>query len=399
MTDKKYMKILSISLLLLIALPSFAQEGNIPEETLKRLKVLYPDQSEDFLKQRIQNASGLFSKWRSFPPYFYQLVKRSEQAKLFQDRIGLCAGDPHLENFGFLPLPNGRSVFTLNDLDDATECSLDLDLMRLYLAHKILKKDLSQESFLKKYQDGLAGKSCSVPEFIKKLEAKSVKKGKEVPTKYQKMLDDKKCSGEFAPLTENDKKLLDSFEYVRARDEELLILKKHPVPEFNQLAQQISNQILHACSRTKDSGGSAGEKRFILLMKSASDKVEAIELKPLVKGAPDFNQNISIEKREATYQRSVDTFLGAELKQDYFPVRLGNRSYQRRPLWAGQEAVKKDDIESLSSPQQLEVMNFETCRLGELHRLSHEGPFQISPSNWEKAAAALLNQFQADFAE
>ena len=393
------MKILLFSVLLLIAFSSFAQQGNIPEETFKRLKVLYPDQSEDFLKKRIQNAPGLFSKWRSFPPYFYQLVKRSQQAKLFQDRRGLCAGDPHLENFGFLPLSNGRSVFTLNDLDDATECSLDLDLMRLYLAHQILRKDLSQESFFKQYQDGLVGKGCSVPDFIKKLEAKSVKKGKDLPTKYQKMLDEKKCSGEFAPLSESDKKLLDSFENVSGRYEQCLISKNQHLSELNQLDQQFSSQILHACSRTKDSGGSAGEKRFILFMKPASDKVEAVELKPLGKAAPDFNQNISIEKREATYQRSIDTFLGTELKKDYFPIRLGSRSYQRRPLWAGQEAVEKDDIESLPSAQQLEVMDFETCRLGELHRLSHDGPFQFSPAKWEKAATALLNQFQAEFAE
>src|SRR3989338_1838749 len=105
----------------------------IPTETVKRLKKLYPAQTEAFILERLHNATSAFAKWRSFPPYYYELItrlKKSRASKMIS-RPGLCAGDPHLENFGFIY--SDQPLFTLNDLDDVSLCSLDADIIRLLI--------------------------------------------------------------------------------------------------------------------------------------------------------------------------------------------------------------------------------------------------------------------------
>lgn len=127
----------------------------VPNETIQRLKSLYPEQNENFIYERVQNTKSAFEKWRSFPPYFYNLVSRSGNilGTHFNERRGLCAGDAHFENFGFLYM--GKPFFSLNDLDDVSACALDADALRLFVGHRLLFPVKASE-WVAEYKAGLS---------------------------------------------------------------------------------------------------------------------------------------------------------------------------------------------------------------------------------------------------
>ena len=392
----------SFFLTFLILSSAWAQDSKVPEATLGRLSKLYPDQSLEFIKERLKNAPTEFNKWRSFVPYYYEMIKRSEVSDLFKKRMGLCAGDPHLENFGYISESKDKSLFTLNDLDDVTECSLDRDLMRLFIGQKMIRPDLKAEAFLTSYKNGLAGKTCPAPDFIKSLEADSLKKGRTLSKKNKALLDSMTCTGEYVPLTESERLMLNEF----IQDENLTAsCQKHGVlkADVQAMAKNFigpeSQEIAHACSRTKDSGGSAGGKRFVIFRKSTLGVVDAFELKPLVKAAPDFDLAVTDDKREAVFVQAVKTYLGPSMKDFYYPVRLQNKLYQRRPLWAGNTAVKAEDFDKSIESQKEDVMLFESCKLGGLHARSNPGAFEIALKDWERASSSLEAQFRSEFGQ
>ena len=161
----------------------------------------------------------------------------------------------------------------------------------------------------------------------------------------------------------------------------------------------LSPKKLLTLGRTKDSGGSAGGKRFVIFRKSTLGVVDAFELKPLAKAAPDFDLSVTDAKREEVFVQAVKTYLGPSLKEFYYPVRLQKKLYQRRPLWAGNAAVKAEDFEKSVESQKEDVMLFETCKLGGLHARTNSGAFEIALKDWEKASSALEAQFRSEFGQ
>lgn len=69
-------------------------------------------------------------KWSSFSPLYYHFSKSYslKSVKPLFKLKGLCAGDSHFKNFGFLYNPTSlvNSILALNDLDDVIECPLIL---------------------------------------------------------------------------------------------------------------------------------------------------------------------------------------------------------------------------------------------------------------------------------
>ncbi len=169
----------------------------------------------------------------------------------------------------------------MNDLDDVTECSLDMDLMRLFIGQKILRPELKADTFLTSYKNGLGGKACPVPDFIKTLKADSLKKGRALSKKNKALLDSMTCTGEYAPLTESERLMLEEFiqgENLTASCQKHAVLKSDVQDMAKKFSGPESQEIAHACSRIKDSGGSAGGKRFVIFRKSTLGVVDAFEL-------------------------------------------------------------------------------------------------------------------------
>lgn len=388
-------------LAVLVLFSSFmALAQDVPPATMGRLKKLYPDQSEAFIKERLKNAPLAFNKWRSFPPYYYEMLDRSPEGKKLKSRSGLCAGDAHIENFGFIH--GTPSQFTINDLDDVTPCDLNRDLMRLFIGHRMINPGLKADAFLTQYQNGFKGLNCPAPAFIQKLAQDSEKKGRGLSKKNKALLDSKSCTGEYAPLSLEEQKMLEDFNSAENGDKACL---NSPVlsDDLKKLAQQISQtdpkQIIHACSRTKESGGSAGGKRFVVFRKSTTGVVDAYELKPLMNPAPNYKSAPKPEVRARIYEAAVKTYLGEAQTEHYYPVTLNKVLFQRRPLWGGNEEVKEDDLNKAGPSEKEAVMLFETCRLGALHSRTKPGPLSVTAGEWEKIAGTLEYQFRLEFAQ
>ena len=338
----------------------------LPDVTLQRLKLLYPKQSQRFLEERFQKAGSLYKIWRAFPPYFTQLADRLEFVG-FSDRRGFCAGDAHPENFGYLF--SGEPVFSLNDLDDAAPGALDVDAMRLLIGLRFVCA-VSAKEFLESYNSGLSGKSpMSVPEYVRELFAESAEKKFTMKKKYRKLLDSREYCEDFTPVKEEDAKLID--EYVNRE-------KLKP---------------LFVCEMEKDTGGSAGAKRFVFFTKTASG-TSAFELKELHPPAPVYSELVTPEERIRYLLTGVETFFGKDFIGDYQAIVLGKFLFQRRPIYGGNVGVELKDI----PPRELkDVLLFEAHALGELHRRTNSSSVAGSPDEWEEIARRIEKSFTEDF--
>lgn len=365
------MKFLLLSLF--ISVSAFGERkpnAAVPQETVQRLKTLYPEQTESFIFERIQNAKTTFEKWRAFPPYFYELLTRSSQilGNTFLTRPGLCAGDPHLENFGYVYM--GRPFFSLNDLDDVAACSLNADALRLFIGHRLVSP-LKASEWIAEYKAGLSGMNTPAPAYLEKIEKESAKKKTEMTKKYKKLLEANICTGEFAPATKEEVDQVTNF--LKAEGKSLKLL----------------------CTRTKDTGGSAGNKRFVIFY-PISNGFEVIELKPLATPAPMAPKVISVLERQVQYQQAVSIFLGANFFSAYYPVTMGRKIYQRRPLWGGNVGVTESD---LSSRDVREVALYQARTLGRYHRITNNNPFPFTPEAWDKLALEIEKKWRQEFAE
>lgn len=346
----------------------------IPAETLARLKKLYPGQTENFIIERFRNADSPLMKWRSFPPYYYELYDRLSvefKSKNITTVKGLCAGDAHLENFGFLYLPEKKStLFGLNDLDDVSYCNLLSDALRLYVGHKIVDPSIQASEWFESYMEGLKGVKRSLPEPLKKLEKKSLKNATELSKKNRKIFEERKCEGEYSALSSKERQVLDSY------------------------LQGLSHKYVFACMRTKDSGGSAGLSRFVFQSIDGGNNLSTIELKPLSRPAPVYRE--SATERLSWLQNGIDLFWGPEYRHHYFPVILNGVSYLRRPLWNGNEGVAMEDLDSMS----IKIVSLhEAYTLGALHAKSRPDFSSLKADDLERMGAMIEKQWRVEMSE
>jgi Uncharacterized protein conserved in bacteria (DUF2252) len=342
---------------------SFGISAKSNDGILPILVRLYPDQTLETIKQRVALADSPQEKWRSFPPYYFDLVSRLRIAlgPEFSARQGFCAGDAHIDNFGFLF--SQQSIFTLNDLDDSAPCALNADLMRLFISHRLLK-NFDEKAWLGEYQKGLDKEEIKRPNYLEHLEKKSTTGARGLPAKFAKLLNQRSCQGEYGDLT--------SLEFLNLKN----------------ILSAEGKELTFGCSRTKLTGGSAGARRFIALTTS-----EAIEYKPLLNPAP-LSLQISQNQRIQYFNTSVMNFLGEGFAPFYRSILIDGKLYQRRPLWAGNVGVDFTDI----SDKDLEEVFFHEAKvLGRLHRLSNSARLNIDPSTWIKISDLLMNQFQKEF--
>lgn len=348
-------------------------------ETLGRF---YPSQTREELEARVTEAKkdGAFGVWRSFPPYFYHLTGLNP-SPVIGARKGLCAGDAHIENFGFFPLSNNelesKTTFSVNDLDDATECPLDLDLLRLAIGNRLAGGTLSSEALLSSYQRGLKGEKCEMSKYLLKRQKKSLEGGKLVEKDF----------------VQNGVPFCPTPDYQVANQDELAELKLHH-------GDRDGSTFLGGCTRSKVTGGSAGEKRFVILYQNADKTYGVYELKPLVRSAYEIAlepfRELDPTAREELFLRSLNLFFGPEAFQFYRPVQFAGRLYQARPRWEGNKGVKLSDLEDQA--ERNKVMSFEACTLGSLHTKSAlEKDITIDVLAWDEYARLIEGKFKADF--
>ncbi|WP_374029173.1 DUF2252 family protein [Bdellovibrio bacteriovorus] len=254
-----------------------------------------------------------------------------------------CFGDPHIENFGFMEFPD-KTRFVFNDLDDSGLCPLPLDLLRyfsslvIFMGNETLLKEMAAE-----YTAIIIGTKKAQPlpaalyPSLEKKRASFLKKHTHGGTF--------KSSAEMKPLP------------VPQRSEMLAALQKH------ETLKDV--QLLDVAETGKDSGGSAGLRRYLLLIEKAQKK-DVLELKELNKpgttygswtesadplsarlekikqqlwhGSPHFYTVVELEKIPFLLRSRIDDSLNvnkmtpAEMRE-YFRVQVGILATHHRPFF------------------------------------------------------------------
>lgn len=354
-----------MKILLLSFLFSFPVFGVVPDSTIDRLQKIYPDRTRQSLIEVIQNTKTTFELWRSFPAYFYEMIERkfSKQISL---KNGFCTGDAHSENFGFLfSVESGKTLFTINDLDDSAPCKLEADLLRLLAGNLFLTDQTSEQ--VKYYLKGLSGEEPNF-EVIKDLQLESVQKGQQLSKKFKKLYESN-CSGDFSEVSEFEINFLKSY------------------------FEKTKRKFIKACSRIKESGGSAGLKRYVVFHEK-SNGVFVVELKPIVTPAPLFGTSLSKEQRASIYQTAVEFFLGEGYLNSYHTLILNNELFLERPLVAGNIDI---ELKEFSGEKLKRLLELELHVLGLFHRKSKPSAESIDSAKLIQLAQEMNQLFKKEF--
>jgi|GEM_PF-4158167 len=340
-------------LILFFSLAAFAT----PQRTIDILKELYPEQTPLFLQERINAAENPFELWRAFPAYYYYLASRTS---LDQKEIGFCLGDGHFENFGVLGFDN--PIFTLNDLDDASFCPLNLDLMRLYLSHQFIGS-ITDEDFFHAYSQGLQRDFKNVPALILSEKEKSKEKGRVLPKKMKALWESQVCQGEYENISPADSKWIAS----------------------------VRIDFSFACKRLKIKGGSGGNERFVVFYQDEKN-LQAFELKKLSIPAPLREKKLSIADRKKIIEEALPFFFGADSRIYYSVIQKEDQLFLKRPLWASHRDLNLND---LKMSDKKEISLFEVRLMGYFHSF-YRKTFSM-PLNWSDSAKEISSNWRQSF--
>jgi hypothetical protein len=129
-------------------------------------------------------------------------------------------------------------------------------------------------------------------------------------------------------------------------------------------------------------------------LSSRKNNLLTLELKPLSKPAPIYNQ--AAPMRVSWLQSGIDLFWGAEYRAHYFPVILNGVPYLRRPLWNGNEGVALDDLDSIGIK---EISLHEAYTLGKLHAKSGPAMSTLKVEDLEKMGGQIESRWRAEMNE
>lgn len=234
------------------------------ESLVLYLEGLYPHlkRRDLALKLSVAGDAGEFMFFRSYIPYFYDLLRRLQADAQFPDLHGLesidgwCVGDAHPENFGVVYCRAGSNEhdlrFAMNDADDGGPGPLYADLLRFLTAVRLMNQDLSLEPVINAYRQGLDGDVAFSPVVAREIAAASRK-----PDLVDNVLRPA-GKGRFKP----SKKARERFRFKRR------VAKKHrkAMSEGIETLFQGRYSLCGLWSLKKRGGGSAGLRRYWALL-------------------------------------------------------------------------------------------------------------------------------------
>lgn len=339
------------------------------------LSDFYPTQTSDFIDLRLENNTDFFSFFRAFSPVFYKEMQTPElnaMLKPLEKFRGTIAADLHIENFGFIIDDKGKVVFTVNDIDDATEGEISRDVIRHFVSAKIVNKDISWEDYYSAYQKGLKGESHdfsfhvaqgmdNVADVTKKNLEKNIQF--EVPFKFIKFKKPYKVTTE-----EENSELLKG-------------LKK----QFPQI--EIFDQYM----RMKEDGGSAGLKRYQVLARvSPKDKVQWLDVKETAMSGYDrmFNpeSKVPFEERLAAVKANI---YNGQFDESLKVVNIQNHPYSVRFVDQFSSGLKLADI---PEDDYKDVILDEAYVIGKIHKLSLKESALDYAQTWSEIKSNALEE-------
>jgi hypothetical protein len=125
--------------------------------------------------QQVENSKNLSQLVRSNAAQYWRYVKQADLDSLrrYLPFEGVVAGDPHMGNFGVLPLRNtfgARQMKYVNiDFDDTGLAPFVLDFVHLLVTSKAVGPDIKFRHLHDCYLKGLAGTKMEPPTKLKSL--------------------------------------------------------------------------------------------------------------------------------------------------------------------------------------------------------------------------------------
>lgn len=346
-----------------------------PSLTCKEmLEAFYPDQSKDFIDNRLKANKDFHSFYRAFSPVFYKQVADPSFKSLFkplEKYKGTIAGDLHIENFGFVIDDKGKVIFTLNDFDDSTEGFLYHDVLRHFVSGKIVDKELSWKKYYEAYVKGLKGEAHESSFYVQK----GMEDVSEVTEKTLK-----KFIGEEAP-----------FKFIKHKTPDRPTTAAELVELTKSLREKFPKvEIFDHYVRIKEDGGSAGLKRFQVLARvKPQDKVQWLDIKESTLSGYDKvfgDQNLSFESRMAAFKERI---YDGRLNKAIDSLMLEGKIYSLRYVDQFASGLKLEDI---PADDYADIIADEAYVVGRMHRLSLQDHALEYVKTWDELDGAIVEE-------
>jgi hypothetical protein len=273
---------------------------------------------------QIDDSKNLSQLIRSNAPHYWRYMKNQADLHGLRHYLpfeGMLAGDPHMGNFGILPLRTvggaRQMKFVDIDFDDAGRGPFVLDFIRCVISSKaasgLVKKRFLEDAYLK----GLAGKDIKPPEKVKDLLQISVSDYDDMVARYA----DKESS-------------TDGF-----------LLKEGKIEPYNaRIARStiealfVTEEVIDLAVRPRDRGGRIDELRIWILVEGQTSRRRIMELKQYVEpGTANYQPQPPIEQWLSEIRRAFWPGLDGS---DYDLINLAGEGW----FWLREKRVSLIDV-------------------------------------------------------
>jgi hypothetical protein len=304
---------------------------------------------------------------RSHPAAFHR-----DLARLAPSRIpgveGLCLGDAHPDNFGFIRLGD-TTRFVYNDLDDSGFCPIGVDAARYFTILRLMFPDPDLlRDVLERYVDVVKDPSRAVP----------------VPAELAPDWDKVRDKG-LRRHTSGDRLILgnggDSDELTPAspaqRAAVLAALRAEP--------RLRSFEILDVAVLHRERGGSGGLRRYWLLARRGGQRT-LLELKESAVPGVEAGRRSRVLGMEERLPLLTWAFWGAQPEDDYLYIQVeGTRFLVRDRL-----AKKSIDLDRLSPRERRALLLSQASLIARLHGPLWEGVKKDDLRAWLAGTSEVL---------
>lgn len=316
----------------------------------------YRHLSDDLYEKKLElSLEDPLMFFRSFVNTYYQDLSSNTNL----GTMGLCLGDPHAENFGFIEFSNSVE-YVFNDLDDAAHCPLALDALRYFTSLELMEVDKSKIEILIEYYQKIARQEVAMPT----IDAKFIPNLKD---KRAKLL--KKYSKQNKLIIQDPLIALSSSEKNR-----LLPMISKQIPQW---------KIFDIAFMLNEDGGSGGLKRYWILVLDENNQKDLVELKEL--SAPGSSYGPWGQSRVPLATLKTEIWKNLTTSQ-YFEIKIDQSFYLTR-------SRAKDDInlDKLSATDLEKILKVQVSILAENHRKQWSEAGSDDFVKWLKAHFHLMS--------
>ena len=340
-----------------------------------------------FLKAGSTSKDDFSKKWRrsllgepveffrSYPPAYHH-----DLAQIPTDKIpgeeGLCFGDAHPENFGFLSLTHG-TLFGYNDLDDPGYCPVAYDALRFFTALRLWFDDDLTKDVLEKYGDVVKDptriSTILYPDWEQ--EANDV---------WHKKTDENDGKKHFKNIQDEN----DSLHPIATSDSRYTSI----LSMASKDTHFANYTIVDIASREKWDGGSAGLTRYWLLVEDKSGNPFIVELKEAVKPGVEYGrtlQRLSMNERLPVLKK---TFWKEESDNNNFYVTVNTNPF----LVRNRLTMKGIKIKDYKDSERKDLLEAEASIMATFHSEHWNSVKKDDLRNWLwKRSEVLAKRWQA----